>query len=79
MDKYYMELNVHNLELADQTENAGKKDFEEPSAQEKVKNIEVPKARGEEDGLQEVKVGQAKKSPAALKTMIYERDLQPLR
>jgi hypothetical protein len=50
------------LEIADRTENKGKKNFEELSVWEKVKKTKVPKARGEEDGLQEVKVGQAKKS-----------------
>jgi hypothetical protein len=29
--------------------------------------------------LEEVKVGQAKKSPSALNTMLYGHDLQPLR
>jgi hypothetical protein len=32
---------------------------------EKVKKTKVPKAKCKEDGLQEVKVGQAKKSLAA--------------
>jgi hypothetical protein len=55
-------LNVLNLVTADRTKDEGKKSFEELRAWEKVKKIKVPKVRGEEDGLQEVKVGQAKKS-----------------
>jgi hypothetical protein len=74
-----VEIDVLDLETIDRTEDEGKKDFKEPSAWENVKKTEVPKAKGEEDGLQEVKVDQAKKSPTALKTMIYEHDLQPLR
>jgi hypothetical protein len=46
----------------DQTEYQSKKNFKEPRAREKVKKTEVLKARGEEDGLQEVKVNQAEKS-----------------
>jgi hypothetical protein len=57
----YVELNVHNLETTDRTGDEGK-NFEELSAQEKVKKTEVPKDKGEEDGLQEVKVGKAEKS-----------------
>jgi hypothetical protein len=66
------------LEAANRTKDEGK-DFEEPSARVKVKKTEVPKAKDEEDGLHEVKVGQAEKSSAALKTAIYGRHLQPLR
>jgi hypothetical protein len=65
MDNHYVKLDVHNLETADRTKDEGKKNFEEPSAREKIKKTEVPKARGEEDGLKEVKVGQAEKSPSA--------------
>jgi hypothetical protein len=61
-DNDYVELDVLNLDIADQTEDEGKKNFEELSAQEKVKKTMVPKARGEEDVLQEVKVDQAEKS-----------------
>jgi hypothetical protein len=43
----YVELNVHNLETTDRTRDEGKKNFEE-----KVKKSEVPKDKGEEDGLQ---------------------------
>jgi hypothetical protein len=57
----YMELDVHNLETTSWIEDEGKKNFEEPSAQENVKKTEVPKARGEENGLQEVKVSQVEK------------------
>ena len=46
-----VELNVHDLETADRTEDEGKKNFEEPRERKKVKKIEVPKAKGEEDGL----------------------------
>jgi hypothetical protein len=53
----YVELDVHNLDTADQTEDGGKKNFKEPSAREKIKKTEVAKAKGEEDGLKEVKVG----------------------
>jgi hypothetical protein len=62
MNNDYVELDVHNLETSNWIEDEGKKNFEELSAREKVKKTKVPKARGEEDGLQEVKVGQAKKS-----------------
>jgi hypothetical protein len=58
-DNDYVELDVFNLETTDPTEDKGKKNFEWPSAWEKVKKTEVPKAKGEEDDLQEVKVGQA--------------------
>jgi hypothetical protein len=52
MNTNFVELDVHNLEIANRTENEGKKNFEEPSVWEKVKKTMVPKARGEEDGLQ---------------------------
>jgi hypothetical protein len=65
MDNDYVELDVHNLETTDRTGDEGKKNFEGPSAREKVKKTKVPKARGEEDGLQGVKVGQAEKSHGA--------------
>jgi hypothetical protein len=79
MNKDYVELDVHNLETVGRTDDESKTNFEGSSAQEKVKKTEVPKARCEEDGLQEVKVGQVEQIHGALKTIIYERDLQPLR
>jgi hypothetical protein len=60
-DNEYVELDVLNLETTDRSKDKGKKNFEGPIAREKVKKTEVPKARGEEDGLQEVKVGQVNK------------------
>jgi hypothetical protein len=36
---------VHNLETASQAKDGGKKNFEVSSAWEKVKKVEVPKAR----------------------------------
>jgi hypothetical protein len=73
-----VKINVLGLETTSLNKDKGKKVFEEPSAREKVKKTEVPKARGEEDGFQVVKVGQAKKSLDELKTVIYGCDLQPL-
>jgi hypothetical protein len=43
---------VRNSETAGQTKDGGKKSFEVLSAQEKVKEAEEPKARGEEEDLQ---------------------------
>jgi hypothetical protein len=43
---------VHNLKTTSQAKDGGKKNFEVPSAREKVKETEVPKARGEEEDLQ---------------------------
>jgi hypothetical protein len=60
-----VELDVHNLGTIDRTEDEGKNNFKGPSAQEKVKNTKVPKVKGEEDCLQEVKVGQVEKSHGA--------------
>ena len=40
---------MHNLEMIDHAKEGGKKNFEVPSAREKVKEAKVPKARGEED------------------------------
>jgi hypothetical protein len=40
------------LETTDQAKDGGKKSFEVPSAREKVKEAEEPKAKGEEEGLQ---------------------------
>jgi hypothetical protein len=43
---------VRNLETTDQAKDRGKKSFEVPSAREKVKETEKPKATGEEEDLQ---------------------------
>jgi hypothetical protein len=43
---------VRNLETTDQTKDGGKKSFDVPSAREKVKEAEEPKAMGEEEELQ---------------------------
>jgi hypothetical protein len=40
-----VELFEHNLEIAYQVKDGGKKNFEVPSAQEKVKEVEASKAR----------------------------------
>jgi hypothetical protein len=45
-------LGVHILETADQAKDRSKKSFEVPSARERVKEAEEPKARGEEENLQ---------------------------
>jgi hypothetical protein len=45
-------LNVHGLEITGQAKDGSKKRFEVPSAREKVKEVEEPKARGEEEDLQ---------------------------
>jgi hypothetical protein len=45
-------LSVCNLETTDQAKDGGKKSFEVPSAQEKIKKAEEPKARGEEEDFQ---------------------------
>jgi hypothetical protein len=42
-------LGVHILEITNQAKDGGKKIFEVPSAHEKVKEAEEPKARGEEE------------------------------
>ena len=47
-----VELGEHNLEKIGKAKDGGKKSFEIPSAQEKVKEVKVPKARGEEEDLQ---------------------------
>jgi hypothetical protein len=51
MDIAYVELIVHNLETTGQSKDGGNKSFDVPSAQEKVKEAEVHKARGEEEDL----------------------------
>ena len=43
---------MHNSETTYQVKDEGKKSFEVPSAREKVKEAEEPKAKGEEEGLQ---------------------------
>jgi hypothetical protein len=43
---------VRSSETTDQAKDGGKKSFEVPSAQEKVKETKEPKAKGEEEGLQ---------------------------
>ena len=43
---------VRSSETTDQAKDGGKKSFEVPSAREKVKEAEEPKAKGEEEGLQ---------------------------
>jgi hypothetical protein len=48
----YVRHGVHILEITGQAKNGGKKSFEVPSAQEKVNEVEEPKARGEEEDLQ---------------------------
>jgi hypothetical protein len=43
---------VRSSETTDQAKDGGKKSFEVPSAREKVKEAEEPKAKGEEEDLQ---------------------------
>jgi hypothetical protein len=43
---------LHSSETTDQAKDGGKKSFEVPSAREKVKEPEEPKAKGEEEDLQ---------------------------
>jgi hypothetical protein len=45
-------LGVRNSETTDQAKDGGKKSFEVSSAREKVKEVEEPKASGEEEDLQ---------------------------
>jgi hypothetical protein len=45
-------LGVRNSETTNQVKDVGQKSFEVPSAREKVKETEEPKARGEEEDLQ---------------------------
>jgi hypothetical protein len=47
-----VKLGVRSVKTTGQTKDAGKKSFEVPSAREKVKETEEPKARGEEEDLQ---------------------------
>jgi hypothetical protein len=42
---------MRNSKTTDQFKDRGKKSFEVPSAREKVKEAEEPKARGEEEDL----------------------------
>jgi hypothetical protein len=46
VDIAQVRLDVHNSETTDQDKDGGKKSFEVPSAREKVKEAEEPKARG---------------------------------
>ena len=46
-----MRLDVRNLDTTDQAKDGSKKCFEVPSAREKVKEAEEPKARGEQEDL----------------------------
>jgi hypothetical protein len=48
----YVRLGVYNLETTGHAKGGGKKNFEVPSEREKVKETEVPKARGEEEDLE---------------------------
>jgi hypothetical protein len=48
----YVELGVHNLDTTGQAKDECKKSFEVSSAQEKVKEAKVPKAKCEEKALQ---------------------------
>ena len=43
---------MHSSETTDQAMDGDKKSFEVPSAREKVKETEEPKAKGEEEDLQ---------------------------
>jgi hypothetical protein len=43
---------VRSSETTDQAKDGGKKSFEVPSAREKVKEAEEPRAKGEEEDLQ---------------------------
>jgi hypothetical protein len=43
---------VHNSETTDQAKDGGNKSFEVSSAQEKVKETEEPKTKGEEEDFQ---------------------------
>jgi hypothetical protein len=45
MNIAYVRLGVHNLDTTDQAKDGGKKNFEVPSAREKVKRAELPKVR----------------------------------
>jgi hypothetical protein len=47
-----VKLGVRNSETTDQAKGGGKESYEVPSAREKVKETEEPKARGEEEDLQ---------------------------
>ena len=43
---------MRSSETTDQAKDGGKKSFEVPSAREKIKETEEPKAKGEEESLQ---------------------------
>jgi hypothetical protein len=59
-----VKLDVHNLEITEQTKDGGKKSFEVPSAREKVKETRNPKP-GVKKKTCKVKVDQVKKSYGA--------------
>jgi hypothetical protein len=63
-------LGVCNSETTDQGKDGGKKSFEVPSAREKVKEAEEPKARGEEEDLQSQGWSRVKKSYGASRITI---------
>jgi hypothetical protein len=48
----YVRPGVHNMETTSHAKDGGKKHFEVLSAREKVKEAKIPKARGEEEDLQ---------------------------
>jgi hypothetical protein len=48
----YVKLGVHILETTGQAKDGSKKSFKVLSAREKVKEVEEPKARDEEEDLQ---------------------------
>jgi hypothetical protein len=52
MDIASTKTRVRSSETTDQAKDGGKKSFEVPSAREKVKEAEEPKAKGEEEDLQ---------------------------
>jgi hypothetical protein len=59
-----VKLDVHSLETTGRTKDGGKKNFKVPIAQEKDKEVEAPKARGEEKACK-VKVDRVEKSYGA--------------
>jgi hypothetical protein len=61
-------INVRNSKTTDQAKDGGKKSFKVPSAREKVKEAEEPKAKGEKKTCK-VKVDQVEKRYGASKIM----------
>jgi hypothetical protein len=55
---------VRSSETTDQAKDGGKKSFEVPSAWEKVKEAEEPKAKGEEEDLQKSRVIELRRAMA---------------